>query len=201
MPEGVALTTVNKPLDCCSIKYGLVIARGPVDSPSIAQTGGQARMLRRLAKGLFLACALLALNAAASTAATELPPAPTDIGLPAAPTVIGLPVPTRFRAGVPVRRPDGKIGFISAPRPAPRPAASEIIVAKLFAPPGDLSSRSASRRAFESLARKLAPQYGLDPDLVIAVIATESSFRTDAVSSRGATGLMQLMPGTARRFG
>lgn len=39
------------------------------------------------------------------------------------------------------------------------------------------------------------------PALVLAVISVESAGRTDAVSSAGATGLMQLMPDTATRFG
>ncbi len=42
---------------------------------------------------------------------------------------------------------------------------------------------------------------GVSPALVLAVIAVESGGRSDAVSSRGAQGLMQLMPDTARRFG
>ncbi len=41
----------------------------------------------------------------------------------------------------------------------------------------------------------------VSPALVLAVIATESSGRADVVSSAGATGLMQLMPDTASRFG
>lgn len=41
----------------------------------------------------------------------------------------------------------------------------------------------------------------VSPALVLAVIAVESAGRTDAVSSAGATGLMQLMPDTAARFG
>lgn len=41
----------------------------------------------------------------------------------------------------------------------------------------------------------------VSPALVLAVIAVESSGRTDAVSSAGAAGLMQLMPATAERFG
>jgi len=41
---------------------------------------------------------------------------------------------------------------------------------------------------------------GLPPDLVLAVIEAESEFRADAVSDRGAVGLMQLMPSTAEEL-
>lgn len=53
----------------------------------------------------------------------------------------------------------------------------------------------------EAMVSKLAPRYGLDPNLVLAVIAVESAFRHDAVSPKNAQGLMQLMPGTASRYG
>ena len=49
--------------------------------------------------------------------------------------------------------------------------------------------------------RGAAEQYGLDYELLKAVVATESGFDTQAVSPKGAVGLMQLMPATAARFG
>lgn len=46
-----------------------------------------------------------------------------------------------------------------------------------------------------------AERHGLAPELVAAVVSAESAFRPGAVSSKGARGLMQLMPATAERFG
>ncbi|MCW2246978.1 soluble lytic murein transglycosylase-like protein [Azospirillum fermentarium] len=55
--------------------------------------------------------------------------------------------------------------------------------------------------AIKALVHKMAPAYGLDPDLVLAVIAVESNFRAGVVSDKNAMGLMQLIPETAERFG
>lgn len=52
-----------------------------------------------------------------------------------------------------------------------------------------------------AMVTKMAPTYGLAPELVLAVIAVESGYRVDVVSDKNAMGLMQLIPETAERFG
>ena len=51
------------------------------------------------------------------------------------------------------------------------------------------------------MVRDLAPEYQLNPDLVLAVIEAESDFDPQARSHKNAQGLMQLIPETAERFG
>jgi hypothetical protein len=52
-----------------------------------------------------------------------------------------------------------------------------------------------------SLVKKTALDEGINPGVIRAVIRRESASYPCAVSSKGATGLMQLMPGTAQQFG
>lgn len=54
---------------------------------------------------------------------------------------------------------------------------------------------------YRAYAREQAQRYGLDPALVEAVMAAESAGNPNAVSKKGAIGLMQLMPETARELG
>jgi soluble lytic murein transglycosylase-like protein len=53
----------------------------------------------------------------------------------------------------------------------------------------------------DELIRQNGARHGVDPYLIFCVMEHESHFRARAVSHAGARGLMQLMPGTARRFG
>jgi soluble lytic murein transglycosylase-like protein len=56
-------------------------------------------------------------------------------------------------------------------------------------------------RQYDDTIEEHANLNGLSPDLVRAVIQVESGFNPNAISSKGAMGLMQLMPATARELG
>lgn len=59
----------------------------------------------------------------------------------------------------------------------------------------------AKKSRFSDLINQAANKHHVDPNLVHAVIQTESAYNATAISSAGAVGLMQLMPDTARRYG
>lgn len=73
----------------------------------------------------------------------------------------------------------------SQPKPAPRLS----------------QSQSQRRELYHHLVLANARRYGLSPSLLHAVIRAESAYNPTAVSRAGAQGLMQLMPGTAARYG
>ncbi|MFC1681728.1 lytic transglycosylase domain-containing protein [Pseudomonadota bacterium] len=62
-------------------------------------------------------------------------------------------------------------------------------------------SYKTSPTKFDPLIQRVSNQVTIDPALIKSVMHAESSFDPRALSSQGASGLMQLMPGTARRYG
>lgn len=65
------------------------------------------------------------------------------------------------------------------------------------AEPQPLYARFNPENPYVATATQMAERYGLPPNVFLSLVHQESRFRPDAVSPRGATGLGQLMPGTA----
>jgi len=68
-------------------------------------------------------------------------------------------------------------------------------------PRGQAQVSHAGKNRFASLVEDAARTYRVDAALLHAVISAESGYNPAAVSHKGAVGLMQLMPETARRYG
>ena len=107
-------------------------------------------------------------------------------------------------------RPDGESTLlVSAPQPQPPAPALAPAPAAVVQPappaqqPGaaDESTAAATGQALALLIRAAARRHALPESLLTAMVAVESAFDGRAVSPKGAKGLMQLMPDTARRFG
>lgn len=123
--------------------------------------------------------------AAAVSPAPEHAPPPL---LAAAPS----PPPPAPQAATPPQPPAPDPVATSIP-PAPPPP--EILL------PLDFEEHGIPEAPFGTLIYQMASRYKLNPYLVAAVVQVESAFNPRAISRKGARGLMQLLPETARRFG
>lgn len=80
-------------------------------------------------------------------------------------------------------------------------AAKVIAMGRSRRPVAQVPSKLPARRShYARTIEMVARQHNLYPELLHAVVRTESAYNPSAVSSAGATGLMQLMPGTAKRY-
>ena len=87
------------------------------------------------------------------------------------------------------------VGDTAAPMPeCMRPLADDMESDETYLP------TSLAQEKIFGLVRRLAPEYGLSPRLVMAVIRAESNYNSAAVSPKNAQGLMQLIPETSLRF-
>jgi soluble lytic murein transglycosylase-like protein len=87
-----------------------------------------------------------------------------------------------------------------------KPAAERTAAEAVPAPRADAPSLPAAEPAplaarIDGTVRQIAARHSLPPELLHSVIQVESNYNPLAVSNKGAQGLMQLIPSTARRFG
>ncbi|RMG01986.1 MAG: DUF4124 domain-containing protein [Nitrospirae bacterium] len=93
---------------------------------------------------------------------------------------------------------EGVIHFTDSP---PVSAATVVHETRTTEKPVRVRERRLTKYDYLRIAEEKADRYGLNPELVKSVIEVESAWNPYARSKRGALGLMQLMPETARELG
>jgi len=95
----------------------------------------------------------------------------------------------------------------TGPPPKPKPASTSTTTPPHTTPtpppasPNSVTVSSQDREELDKIVHEVSERHHVDPDLVRAVIETESDWNPAAVSRSGALGLMQLVPSTARELG
>ncbi len=124
----------------------------------------------------------------------------------------------RVITNIPPNGPVNDLRITGTPPPAPSPKPAQIAVTKGASVPVpgqrkvpvlsqsrtgavQLPAKTAGPPDYDTIIKKYAEAYQLDPALIRSMISTESGYNQDAVSPKGAQGLMQLMPETASRLG
>jgi soluble lytic murein transglycosylase-like protein len=93
---------------------------------------------------------------------------------------------------------DGSISLTNVPSD-PR---FTLLLGESSSPPSaDAGGRPAQANPYQQVVQEVSQAHGLDSALLHAVISVESGYNPKAVSRKGAAGLMQLMPETAKRYG
>jgi hypothetical protein len=126
-----------------------------------------------------------------------------NVAVVAAGILFALPTTSRAQIASTVDE-RGKLVFVNGDSPAPRSGSTmkqsaDASSDPLGVPAGKLMTAPPER--LDRIVREAAERHKVDPALVQAVISTESGWNPHAVSNKGAVGLMQLIPETARRFG
>ena len=109
----------------------------------------------------------------------------------------------KLREGGEVTFPSSVIARVDpdeVPYPEDAPIVEEAVIAPVIKP-ALISDEVLAARPFADLISTVAASYKVDARLVHAVIEQESNYQPRARSKKGARGLMQLMPGTARQYG
>jgi hypothetical protein len=84
---------------------------------------------------------------------------------------------------------------------AERPVAENVVAPRMVGPAAPAAAAPAPPTGIDEAVERIAAQQAVPPELLHSVIQVESNYNPYAVSPKGAQGLMQLIPATARRFG
>lgn len=101
--------------------------------------------------------------------------------------------PVAARAAIRQQYSEGGVVFTSRPEQKPS--------GEIGDPADTTRLRPVASHEIDGLVRDVSKRYDMDPSLIATVVGVESGFNKMAVSPKGARGLMQLMPDTARQYG